>query len=100
MRAIPRELSVTQSGMQRDLVSCAFWNQHAVVHRVGRAGWDEPHIYHRTRSPGVALVDGIAVSIDLQRSIKVRAFFHRTFALVFDHAAPKNRLAFVVRTLQ
>ncbi len=86
--------------MQRDLVAGVFRNQHAVVHGVGRARRDEPHIHHSARSPGVALVDGIAVGIDLQRAIKVRAFFHRTFAIVLDHAAPENGLAFVVRALQ
>src|SRR2546423_14287697 len=36
------------------------------------------------------------MSIDLQRTIKVCPFFYRAFSVVFDHAAPENRLVLVV----
>ena len=100
VRAVPRKLPVAQARVQRDLVAGVFRNRHSVVHSVCRARRDEPHIHDGSRGPGVALVDGIAVRVDLQRAIEVRAFFHRTFAIVLHHAAPEDGLAFVVRALQ
>ncbi len=82
------------------LLPGVFRNAHAIVHGVSRAGWNQTHIHHRARGPGIAFVDGIAVSIDLQRAVEVSAFLDRTVAVVFDHAAPENRLAFVVGALQ
>ena len=86
--------------MQRDLVSGIFRNVQAVVNRIGGARWNQVDVNHGARGPGVALVDGIAVAIDLQRAVKVRALFHRTVAVVFDHAAPENGLALLVGSLQ
>src|SRR5262249_11912813 len=58
------------------------------------------HVNDGARGPSVALVNGIAVPIDLERTIKVRARLDGPFAIVFDFAAPENRLAFFVRGLQ
>jgi hypothetical protein len=70
------------------------------VHGVSRARRNQPHIYDGARGPGIALVDGIAVCVDLQRTIEMRAFFHRTFAIILDHATPEDCLALVVDALQ
>src|SRR5208282_2163373 len=35
-----------------------------------------------------------------ERAIEVRAFFDRALAVIFGHAAPEHRLAFVVDTYQ
>ena len=86
--------------MQRDLISGIFRNVKAVVNRIGGARWNQVDINHGARGPGIALVDGVAVRVDLQRAVKVRALFHRAVAIVFDHAAPENGLALVVRSLQ
>ena len=96
----PRELAITQTRMQRDLVPGILRNVHAIVHGIGRARRNQAHIHHCARRPRVPLVDGIAVRIDLQRAVEVRAFLHRTFAVVFDLATPENRLPFVIRALQ
>ena len=58
------------------------------------------HVNDGARGPRVALVDGIAVPVDLQRTIKVRAGLDGAFAVVFDLAAPENLLAFFVGGLQ
>src|SRR5690348_10813995 len=70
------------------------------MHGVGSARWDQANINHGASGPRITLIDGIAVSIDLQRTIKVRAFFHWAFAVVFDHATPENRLVLVVSGLK
>ena len=50
--------------------------------------------------PGVALVDGIAVAVDLERFVEVRAGFDGALAVVFDFAAPEDGLAFFVGGLE
>jgi len=50
--------------------------------------------------PGVALVDGIAVAIDLERFVEVRARLNGAFAVVFDFSAPENGLALFVGGLK
>ena len=70
------------------------------MHRVGGAGRNQTHVHDGARGPGVALVDRIAVRIDLERAIKVRALIDRAFAVVLHHAAPENRAAFVVVAFQ
>src|SRR5271165_6130223 len=86
--------------MQRNLVPGIFWNQQAEVHSVSRSRWNQPHIYDRPRCPRVALVDGIAMRVDLQRTIKVRPLLDGAVAVILDHAAPENSLALIVRALQ
>ena len=86
--------------MQRDFVPDALGNAHAVMDRIGGARRDQTHIDHRARGPCIALVDGIAVLIDLQRAIEMRAFFHRTFAVIFDHSTPEDSLILVVRSFE
>ena len=70
------------------------------MNRIGRAGRDQPYINDCPCRPGVAFIDRIAVGIDLQRAVEVRAFFNRATTVVFDHATPEDGLALVVSTLQ
>ncbi len=86
--------------MQSDLVACVFRNEHAVMHCVCGARRDQAHVNDGARSPGVALVDRVPMGIDLQRAVKVRTFFNRTFAAILNHAAPEDGLAFIVRAFQ
>src|SRR5690348_883138 len=86
--------------MQRDLVAGILGDMQPIVHRVGRSRGNQPNIYNRPRGPGVALVDGIAVLVDLQGTVEVRAGLDRPLTVVLNHATPKQRLAFVVSTLQ
>ena len=63
-------------------------------------GGIKPHIHDRPRGPRVALVDGVSVRIDLQRTVKVRALFNWTFAIVLNHAAPEDGLSLIVGGFQ
>src|SRR5260370_40776083 len=58
------------------------------------------HVDHRARRPGVPLIDGIAVPIDLQRTIEVRTRLDRPLTAVFDFSAPENCLLFFIGGLQ
>src|SRR5690242_9336388 len=58
------------------------------------------NVNDRASGPGVSLVDGIAVAIDLQRTIEMRSSLDGAFAVVLDFAAPENSLTFIVSGLQ
>ena len=47
-----------------------------------------------------AFVDGVAVRIDLQRTIKMRALVDGPVAVVLYHAAPEDGLALIVGSLE
>src|SRR5260370_2078094 len=53
-----------------------------------------------TSCPGGSFVDGVAVPIDLQRTIEVRSRLDRAFAIVLHFPAPANRLSFFICRLQ
>jgi len=58
---------------------------------VGSARRDEVDVDDGAGGPGVALVDGIAVAIDLERFVEVAPpGFNGAFAVVFDFAAPEK----------
>src|SRR5258708_36465663 len=50
--------------------------------------------------PGISVVDGIPMSIDEQRAVKMRPFFDRTLAVVLDLAAPEESLPLFIDRLQ
>ncbi len=50
--------------------------------------------------PGISFVDGIAVPIDLQRTIEMRPRLDLAFAVVLHFPAPENRLAFFIGGLE
>src|SRR5579884_4366281 len=72
----------------------------AIVHGICSAGRNQLYINQRARSPGIALVDRIAVLVDALRAIKVRGLLDRTFAVLLDLSAPEEDLTFVVGGLQ
>src|SRR5437764_12198353 len=78
----PGELAVAEARVQGDLASRALGNVQAVVHGVGSAWRNQVDVNAGTRGPRIAFVDGIAVFINLQRAIEVRAGFDRAFAVV------------------
>src|SRR5438046_8517357 len=100
MRIEPRKLAVVQLGTERDFVSHIFWNMKTEVCSVGRSRRNEMDVNNRAGSPGISFVDGIAVAIDLERTVEVSARLDRTFAIVFDFAAPEEYLAFFISSLQ
>src|SRR5260370_22197938 len=58
------------------------------------------YVNNRACRPGVPLVDGVAVPIDLQRTIELRPGLDWAFAIILDLPAPENHLAFFIRGLQ
>src|ERR1044072_1784897 len=66
------------------------------MNRVSRARRDQPYVSDRSGHPCVSLVDDIAVFVKLAAAIKVRAFFDRPLAIIFNRAAVKNLLAVAV----
>src|SRR5258708_28381741 len=50
--------------------------------------------------PGISLVDGIHMSIDERRAVKMRPFFDRPLAVVLDLAAPEESLPLFIDRLQ
>ena len=71
LRVPPRELAVVELRLHRDPVAAVLGNAQAVVHGVGGAGRDEPHVGHRPRGPGVPLVHDVAVLVEHQAAIEV-----------------------------
>src|ERR1700674_2996388 len=61
---------------------------------------NEMHVNNGPSGPGITFVYGIAVSIDLQRTVEVRSRLHRTFAIVLHFSAPENRLTFFIGGLE
>ena len=51
-------------------------------------GRDQPGIQQASRMESIAFVDGIAVLVEQERLVEVRAGFDRTFAVIFHPAAP------------
>ena len=100
MRIEPAKLPVVKLRMQCNLIARIFENVQTEVRRVRRARRNQTNVNHRTRRPGVSFIDGIAVPIDLQRTIEVRAGLDRAFAVVLDFSAPENRLPFFIGSLQ
>ena len=84
LRVPPQKFPVVQLGVQGDLLAGIFWDAQAVVNRICRPGRNQPHIDHRARGPGVALVDHVAVRIHLQRAVEVCAGFHRAVPAILN----------------
>src|SRR6184192_2584541 len=66
------------------------------MYRVGGARRNQPHIGDRPRHPRIALVDRVAVFIQLKTAIEVRAWLDRTSATVANFTAVKDCLTLVV----
>ena len=93
LRVVVGELAIVQLRVQLDRSLRIFWNLHAIVCDVGGAGRNQSHIQHAARLQGIALVDRVAFTIELIRTIKMRAPLYGALAVVVDAAAPENRLA-------
>ncbi len=70
------------------------------MHRVGRAGRNQPHVEHAAGLPGVALVDGVAFAIELVGAVEMRALLHRAAAVVLHAAAPRQNAAAGIARLE
>ena len=100
MRIEPTKLAIVEFGVKRNLVAGIVRNVEAIVRSVRGPRRDQMDVNHGASGPGISFVDGIAVAIDLERTVEVGARLDRTFAIVFDFAAPENRLAFFIGGLQ
>src|SRR5229473_8277434 len=96
----PHEFTVVELGVERDCAAYVFWNVQTIVNGVRRARRNQADINDGACGPSVALVDGIAVTINLERPIEMRALLNGTFAAVFNHAAPEDSLVFFTAALQ
>src|ERR1700719_1532437 len=86
--------------MESEVFAYAFGDVEAEVGGIGGAGRDEVDVNDGAGGPGIALVDGIAVAIDLKRFVEMCAGFDGALAVVFNFAAPENGLAFFVGGLE
>src|SRR6266478_3070767 len=100
MRVEPAELSVVELRMQRNLVAHIFWNMQTIVRGVRRARRNQMHVNYRARRPGVPLIDGIAVPVNLQGTIEMCTRLDQPLTAVFDFSAPENCLPFFIAGLQ
>src|SRR5205807_2376227 len=66
------------------------------MNRVRRAGWNQSYISHGARHPGIALVDAVAMLVELQAAIEMRPLFDRPAPAVFHIAAVEDRPPLVV----
>ena len=90
LRVVARELAVVQLRRELDRPLGVARHRHAEVRHVGRARRNQPHIQHAARLPGIALVDRVAVAIQLVGAVEVRARLHRTLAVLGHAAAPED----------
>jgi len=65
LRVPPLEFPVVQLGVQVDVFARVFRHVQAVVHCIRGAGRYQPNINNGAARPRIALVDGIAVRINL-----------------------------------
>ena len=97
LRVPPREFAVVQFGDHVNAVAGIRRNLKAEVHRVCRAGRNEVGVNGGARGPGVAFIDGVAVRINQQRTVEMRAGIDGPFAFIGSAATPENHSALVVR---
>ena len=96
LRVPPRELPVVDPGPEPDGVAAVLGDGQAIVDGVRGPGRDEPDVGQRTRHPGVALVDGVAVVVEQEAAVEVRPALHRPLASVLHGAAVEDGAPAVV----
>src|SRR4029077_7498880 len=65
----PLKFAVVEFGVESDVFAGVFGDVQAEVGGIGGAGGDEVNVDDGAGGPGVALVDGIAVAVDLERFV-------------------------------
>ena len=79
---------------------CVLRNVQEVVDRIGGAGLNGVDIEYAARLPGIALVDLIAIGVELIRLIKMCPGLYRAFAAIFRLATPEDHFASRIRGLK
>ncbi len=87
LRVPPCELAIVDLRAEEDSVAGVLRDLQPVVNGVGGPVLDQPHVGHGPRHPGVPLVDRVAVGVELEAPVEVRARIHGSLSLVFDRAA-------------
>ncbi len=100
LRVDPGELAVVHPRHQMNVAACVFRDLQPEVNRVCGPRRNQVHVHRRAVGPGVALVGGIAVRVNGQRAVKLRAGIHGALALILHHAAPEEDLALIVGGFQ
>ena len=100
LRVPPRELPVVDFRLQVNAVASVLRDLQPVVHGVGGPRWNQPHVGHRSRGPRIPLVDGIAMTVEQQAAIEMRAFIDRPAAALGGRAAMEQRAPAIVGRLE
>ena len=100
LRIPPTKFAVVKLGGDRDAVARVLGDFQPKVGGIRRAGRDEARVHERAGGPGVALVDGIAVRVELERAVKMRAGLDGPLPVVRDFTAPENHAAMLVLSLE
>src|SRR6516165_6382618 len=93
LRLPPHEFAVIKLSRQRDVIAGVLGHTKPEMSRVRGTRRNQVSVHHRTRRPGVPFVDHVAVLIELQRPVKVRAGIYRTLAVIGSLTAPVNGAA-------
>jgi hypothetical protein len=99
-RILPGELAVVQLRRHGDGPLRILGDLHPVVHDIGGAGRNQTDIQQAARLPRVALVDRIAVAVEHQRTVEVRARIHRSLSVIGHAPAPEHSASRCVLALQ
>ena len=96
LRVPPRELAVIHLGPKENSIAGIFGHLQTVMDGVGGARRNEPHVSNGAGHPSVALVDEVAVLVELNAAKEMRAWIHRPFAFVSDGAAVRQHASLIV----
>ena len=66
LRIPPGKLAIAQARFQLDMIASIRRNVQAIVNRIGSARRDQVNVNYGATGPGIALVDHVAVAINLQ----------------------------------
>ena len=96
----PGKLAIVDLRAQGDAIAGVLRDLQPVVDGVGRARRNQAHIRHRAGHPGVPFIDRVAVLVELQAAVEVRARVHRTAAPVLSHPAVEQDTPLFVHRLE
>ena len=96
---VMRKLAIVQLRRERQGALRRVRNLHPEMRRIGRAGGNQPHVQQAARLERVALVDRIAIRIELVGLVEMRALLNGP-VVGFSVPAPVDDLAVGVLTLQ
>src|SRR5436190_6291947 len=90
LRVVVRKLPVIQLRGERNRTAHVFRDPDPEMTDICRSGRNEADVQNAARLKCIALVDRIAVSVELIRAVEMRAGLHWSAAFVGHLAAPEN----------